>query len=468
MDSLGITKKTLFMWTAVAFICMSVSLSAQITFTDVFPDLDFEEPIYFGPFPGKTETYVVLEQHAGNVLVVSKQGDIWTKSILYNLDVHQNAEMGLLGFAFHPDFLNNRKYYISYDPPEEFSNIVEERAVDETLIADSGEEGVLIFNIDDPYSNHNGGTIAFGPDGYLYFGTGDGGFNFSNLTDDPEANGQNTNSLLAKMLRVDVNSQENGKNYAIPPDNPFAGGGGAGEVFAYGLRNPWKWSFDPLNGDLWVGDVGASATEEVNIITAGGNYGWVSMEGTAGTNTGNMILPVFSYGRADGRAVIGGVVYRANPESPYYGSYFTADYYTQNLWGLKKNGTDAATATELGTAPTGISSFGYDELGRIYAVGHGNGIIYRLDSPDLGGQSTGIGSLGIPKIQSSKTFHVSRGGILNPDLFIAGDKWEMISSNGTKSKTFSLQARRIPVETDCGLYLLRNTRTGSNNILLVF
>jgi glucose/arabinose dehydrogenase len=385
----------------------------QIQFKDAFPGVKFAEPVYFGAFPGKPKANVVLEQHKGLALIVYQNGANWVKDTLVKIDVHQSGEMGFLGIAFHPQFAANRKYYVSYDPPGDFFNIVEERIADATGMKDSGTKPRTLFKITDPYSNHNGGSIAFGPkDGLLYFGTGDGGSG-----GDPKGNGQNTNVLLAKFLRVDVDRKDEGLEYGIPTDNPYAKGGGLPEIFAIGVRNPWKWSFDPLNGDLWVGDVGQDEIEETDIITLGGNYGWKAMEGPSGTNNGKMILPVHSYTHSVGTAIIGGVVFRGNPASKYYGTYFTTDINTRKFWALKKNGAALATVEELPTPPTGMSSFGTDAEGRIYMVGLSTGVIYLLDSPDLtpaasigdrGGAMTG---------RYGRSFMSAPGALLDAELF---------------------------------------------------
>jgi glucose/arabinose dehydrogenase len=391
---------------------------AQIAFTNAFPNLTFAEPVFFGVYPGKPKTYVILEQHKGNVLLVSQSGSSWTKDTLVTVAVHQGTEMGLLGIAFHPDFANNRRYFLSYDPPKEFSNILEERKVNESFTKDAGTAPLEIFNITDKWVNHNGGQVFFGPkDGYLYFATGDGG----SMENDPDGNAQNKNVLLGKMLRIDVDKKEGGLNYGIPSTNPFASGGGRGEIFAYGFRNPFKWSFDPLTGDIWLGDVGWLTMEEVNLVTLGGNYGWKIMEGTGGTNSGSMTLPVYAYGRTLGSAVIGGVVFRGDPASKYYGTYFAADFYKTSLWSLTKSGPNAASFTNQGTTPTGISGFGTDETGRIYACGHGKGIIYMLDSPDLQGKTT-VSTMGRRKGRAYRpVFHLKKGEALHPDIFSEAD-----------------------------------------------
>ncbi|MEO6098111.1 MAG: PQQ-dependent sugar dehydrogenase, partial [Fibrobacteria bacterium] len=320
-----------------------------------------------------------------------------------------------------------------------------------TGMKDSGTKPRTLFKITDPYSNHNGGTIAFGPkDGLLYFGTGDGGG-----AGDPQGNSQNPDVLLGKFLRIDVDRQDAGLEYGIPSDNPYAKGGGRPEVFAIGLRNSWKWSFDPLNGDLWAGDVGQNRIEETDIIVLGGNYGWKSMEGPDGTNNGKMILPVHSYPRSVGTSVIGGVVFRGNPGSKYYGTYFTTDIYSRKFWALKKNGTGLAGVEELPMTPTGMSSFGTDAEGRIYMVGHTTGIIYLLDSPDLtptvsirkrGGAMTG---------KYGRSFMSAPGARLNAELFARWPVLELFTTGGVRLGVVTRNHPNLPATLDAGVYLLR-------------
>lgn len=353
-------------------------------YADAFPGLKFERPVYLAEVPGKPETFLVLEQ-PGAIQIVSR-GDSaggWKKTPFARIDVTGGGdggdERGLLGFAFHPDFAANRRYFVCFVKGSE--DVLEEGLADATLLKDSGRPRRNILRIADPFQNHNGGSIAFGPkDGYLYMGTGDGG-----SAGDPQGNGQNRKALLGKFLRIDVNDTAGGKAYGIPKDNPFLDGSAAPEVWAYGLRNPWKWSFDAATGDLWAGDVGQNTLEEVDLIEKGGNYGWNPWEGDrchsgSGTDCGlpGHKRPLFVYGRDNkgGISVTGGFVFRGDAASPYYGSFILGDYGTNNVWALKKDGK----ATPLPRAPEiGISSFGIDSKGRMYVMGVFGETIYRMD-----------------------------------------------------------------------------------------
>jgi glucose/arabinose dehydrogenase len=441
---------------------MTVAALAQapnVVLTDAFPGTKFSKPVFFGPFPGRPGTHVVLEQHRGNVLLVTKpaSGSIAIDT-LYTVKVGQTLEQGLLGIAFHPDFATNHKYYLSYTPSgSPYYDIVEERMTDASGKKDAGTGRVLI-QIEDPYENHNGGNIAFSPkDGFLYYAVGDGGG-----LNDPKANGQNVNSWLAKMHRIDVNSKDAGLEYHIPADNPFAQGGGKPETFAYGLRNPWRWSFDPVTGELWEGDVGEATWEEVNLIVKGGNYGWKAMEGFDGTDDGKMVKPLFTFDHQrisvnpNGPAIIGGRIFRGNPQSKLYGAYFMACYGTKRFWMLQRNDT-GIVATVLSPTPTNLSSFGHDAEGRLYACGLNNGTIYLLDHPDLAPSSIGVRTSKPNRL--GRYFIVNADGRLDASLFQAATSLDLIDLKGNRLATLSRQHNRLPSGLTKGVYLLHN-RTG--------
>lgn len=276
-------------------------------------------------------------------------------------------EMGLLGLAFHPDFAQNSYFYVNYTG--EGGDTFISRFTSSGDSADPASE-VILLRVNQPYPNHNGGTLNFGPDGYLYAGLGDGG-----LAGDPHGNGQSLDTLLGKILRIDVDSAV---PYAIPADNPFGN-----EIWAYGLRNPWRMSFDSATGDLFIGDVGQGEWEEIDIIPAGSaggqNFGWNFREGAHpydGTPPGGLIDPIAEYSHAEGGcSVTGGYVYRgAIPE--WNGIYLFGDYCTGFIWGLIN--VDGQWQKELlFDTDVNITSFGQDEQGEIYLIGDGGGV-YRL------------------------------------------------------------------------------------------
>jgi glucose/arabinose dehydrogenase len=237
--------------------------------------------------------------------------------------------------------------------------------------------------MEDPAGNHNGGMIAFGPDGKLWVGTGDGG-----SAGDPWDNARDRRSLLGKMLRLDVA----GERYAVPPDNPFAQGGGRGEIWSLGLRNPWRFSFDRATGELWIGDVGQNAREEIDVEdparrAAGAgpvHYGWKTMEGRHcftprdGCSTEGLTLPVHDYGRDEGCSVTGGYVYRGRAIPELVGHYLFSDYCTGTVWSLRRDEAGRATVSTLLEAGTNISSFGEDEAGELYLCDHTGGRVLKL------------------------------------------------------------------------------------------
>jgi uncharacterized repeat protein (TIGR03806 family) len=283
------------------------------------------------------------------------------------------GETGLLGMAFHPQFETNRYVYFNYIGRNANNNM--ETRVTRFEVASNGiinrDSEIILLRFNQPYSNHNGGAIAFGSDGYLYISSGDGGSG-----GDPQQNGQNTNNLLGKILRIDVNNISEGRSYAIPADNPFAVTGGSPEIWAYGLRNPWRFGFDRETNELWVGDVGQGAWEEVNLVTRGGNYGWGDMEGDfcyserSNCSTANKIKPVLSIDHDTGVcSVIGGYVYRGTQYPAAYGKYFFTDYCVNTMQSITRNTNGTISVNSHGNVPVDIVSFAQDNQGELYAIG---------------------------------------------------------------------------------------------------
>jgi glucose/arabinose dehydrogenase len=280
-------------------------------------------------------------------------------------------EQGLLGLAFHPQYAQNGRFFVNYTDNNGHDVIARFNVSSDPNLADPTSETNLI-NVSDPFPNHNGGVLTFGPDGYLYAGLGDGG-----SQGDPFGNAQNTGVLLGKILRLDVDS---GEPYAIPSDNPFGN-----EVWAYGLRNPWRLSFDRLTDDLYIGDVGQNAWEEIDFLAAGSpggaNFGWNYREGThdyEGNAPEGVIDPVAEYGHPEGGcSVTGGYVYRGETMPEWNGIYLYGDYCTGLIWGLIRS-EDTWQSQLLFDIDVTITSFGQDEAGEIYLVSDSGGI-YRLE-----------------------------------------------------------------------------------------
>jgi glucose/arabinose dehydrogenase len=292
------------------------------------------------------------------------------------------GERGLLSVAFPPGYSSKRYFYVDYTNTGGNTVVSRFRLTTDPDLADPGSEQVVL-TIVQPYANHNGGQLAFGPDGYLYVGMGDGG-----SAGDPQNNAQNGAALLGKILRIDVES--GAAPYAVPPSNPFAGRAGyRGEIWALGLRNPWRFSFDRRTGDLYIADVGQNQYEEIDFQPAGDsggeNYGWRTME--AGhcfdpnpcTQTG-LVQPVFEYDHSNGCSVTGGFVYRGGLYPRMQGVYFFSDYCSGRLWGLRRDGSSWQT-TQLLDSTFAVSTFGEDEAGNIYLSDYNAGDVYKLTDP---------------------------------------------------------------------------------------
>lgn len=291
----------------------------------------------------------------------------------------QGNEQGLLGLAFHPQYSQNGFFYVNYTDRRGDTVIARFSAQSPSANqADSGSEQVLL-QVDQPYSNHNGGQVSFGPDGYLYIGLGDGG-----SANDPQGNGQSTNTLLGKLLRIDV---DNGERYAIPADNPFVSGGGLPEIWAYGLRNPWRFSFDRATGDLYIADVGQNIWEEINYLPTGSpggaNLGWDLREGAhpfegSVPDGVQLVEPVAEYQHPVGCSVTGGYVYRGQALPEFQGVYLYSDFCSGKVWGLLRLPDGSWQNQVLFETGLNVSSFGIDEAGEIYLVDQSNGAISLL------------------------------------------------------------------------------------------
>ncbi|MEO1617626.1 MAG: family 16 glycoside hydrolase [Planctomycetota bacterium] len=357
-----------------------------------FPNLKWDEwePVDEN---GKVRELRLMELTAaddgsGRLFAVSQYGEIWafqndpqvSKSSMF-LDLRGNVkdfkasganEEGLLGLAFHPEYKSNGKFYVYYTHPTDKKSILSQFTVssDDPNRADPSSETV-VMEIDQPFANHNGGSIEFGPDGYLYIGLGDGG-----SRNDPVASGQDLSQLLGSILRIDVDGGSDQLAYGIPDDNPFTKVADArGEIFAHGMRNPWRLAFDSKTGDLWVGDVGQELWEEVNVIVKGGNYGWSDREGMS--NFGNRppvpgvsspIDPVWQYDHRIGRSITGGRVYRSTRMPQLNGKYLYADYVSGVVWALTFDPATKKVLANEQVIPDSIPvlAFGEDQSGEIY------------------------------------------------------------------------------------------------------
>lgn len=359
------------------------SIHEKIILKNAFPNLSFEMPVEFlSPDDGTRRNFVVAQK--GKIHVFQNNSNVKSTGIFLDIEkkVTAGGEQGLLGMAFHPLYKSNGYFYLNYTRSNpKLESVISRFTVSKTNAnqADINSE-VIVLTYDQPYGNHNGGKVAFGHDGFLYIAVGDGGSG-----GDPQKNGQNKANLLGKILRIDVNKKASGLNYAIPADNPFKSNsnGFREEIFAYGLRNPWRFSFDKTTGELWAGDVGQNKIEEIDIVKKGENYGWNIMEaedcfGTASCKTGGLALPVWSYkqGPQTGNSVTGGHVYRGKMIPGMQGKYIYGDYVTGNIWALSKAG-NGKYSNSLQLKHTGtISSFGEDANNELYVCSYSDGKIY--------------------------------------------------------------------------------------------
>ncbi len=346
-----------------------------------YPALAFDRPVFVTPIPGTGRLAVVLQE--GRIVAFDDRDDVTAVDTFLDISqrVEDQDELGLLGLAFDPDFANNRRFYVNYTttrpvPPRTVTVIARFEVSATSGVADPLSEAILL-EYDQPFTNNNGGMLAFGPDGRLYVGSGDGG-----SFDDPSGNAQNLNSLLGKILRITTTPAA-----IVPPDNPFVGEPNVREeIWAYGLRNPWRFSFDRATGRMWIGDVGQDALEEIDHGAAGANFGWNVFEGSrsninpGGLPASDFTAPVFEYGRSFGQSITGGYVYRGSAIPGLAGRYVYADFISGRIWALTVNGVVAVGNEQIAVA-LNPSSFGETATGELLVVSYAGGL-FRL-VPDL-------------------------------------------------------------------------------------
>jgi glucose/arabinose dehydrogenase len=375
----------------------------------VFPNLTFTRPVGMLQAPNDATRWFVIGK-PGVIHVFDNQPNVQSPQEFLNITQRvsesANDELGLLGLAFHPDWPANRRFYVFYSGGNPLSSFVSEFMADASGTAGDPNSERQLIRIQKPggQSNHNGGNIAFGPDGFLYIGVGDGGG--GNDQHGAIGNGQLRSTLHGKILRIDVNtSNPVATPYLIPSSNPFAsvttlcrdnGNSPSNmdcpEIYAMGFRNPWRWSFDKQTGDLFVGDVGQSAREEVDRVVLGGNYGWRCFEGTRNTGMAcgsepNLLPPIAEYDRSFGQSITGGYVYRGKAFPQLVGRYVFGDFIFGNIWSIAADTQPTLDLVSANVQPfdsdLAISSFAEDSDGELYVVHYGNnvnpdGALYRL------------------------------------------------------------------------------------------
>jgi glucose/arabinose dehydrogenase len=354
----------------------------KVGFDTVVDGLD--SPLAIANAGDGSKRLFVAEQ-GGRIRIV-KDGKLQDGSFLdVGGEITTGGERGLLGFAFHPGYPTDPRVFVDYTDAHgdtQVSSFTVDPSDPDRL--DPSSEVKILF-VKQPYANHNGGALAFGPDGMLYISLGDGGSG-----GDPQGNGQSLQALLGKILRIDVDRTANGRPYAIPPDNPFAGGGSGArqEIWLVGLRNPWRMSFDRATGDLWIGDVGQNAWEEIDVVRAGAaggiNFGWNAMEGrhcfqpSTGCENAAYTLPVTEYGHDQGCTVIGGYVDRGTSQPALAGGYLFADYCSGRVWAIDPTKDSVETPTVVAETSHSFSAFGEDEAGELYATDIGGGQLLKV------------------------------------------------------------------------------------------
>ncbi len=386
------------------------------------------EPTFAGAAPGDPDGLYVTEKSSGRIVRVDLgTGAQTTFHDIPASDLSTSGERGLLNLAFHPDYAVNGRFFVFMTDPAGSIAVTEyQRSLADPLVADPAARAVI--TIPHPaFDNHNGGSLAFGLDGYLYISTGDGGG-----ANDPSNNSQNPNTLLGKILRIDVDTDgfpsDNARNYAIPASNPFAASAGAVEIFALGVRNPWRMTVDNATGDLWIGDVGQGALEEVDVIAAasagGQNFGWRILEGTrpnfAGSTAG-FTAPIFEYTHATGQSITGGYVYHG-PAPGLQGDYVFADFVSGRFFSYLPGRNEVVELTDRIVGAVGgielISSFGLDASGALYVVSI-TGSIFRLDpsSASTDGNDALYGDAGNDELRGGAGDDVLVGGVGNDQMF---------------------------------------------------
>jgi glucose/arabinose dehydrogenase len=343
---------------------------------------DFDSPIYL-THAGDTRLFVAEQ---GGLIWIIENGEVLPDpfldiSLLLSDDVFSGSytERGLLGLAFHPNYAENGLFFLSYTDVNGDSVIARYHvSTDDPNLADP-DSAAVILTVDQPFADHNGGYIGFGPDGYLYIGFGDGG-----SLEDPSKNGQKTDTLLSKILRIDINAD----TYTVPDDNPFVGNADyLPEIWAIGVRNPWRMSFDRASGDLYIGDVGQWDWEEVNFQPAaskgGENYGWSAFQGAHPfidqPTSSEVTMPIFEYPHAEGCAITGGYVYRGDALPELQGVYFFGDYCTGRIWTMIHSDAGVWLTSLFMDSDQVITSFGEDMQGELYTLDY-KGKVHRLEA----------------------------------------------------------------------------------------
>jgi glucose/arabinose dehydrogenase len=386
-------KRTIYTVILLLLINFAYAQNPNITLTDAFPNLTFNKALHLTHSGDGTNRIFVIQQD-GRIIVLPNDSNATVSQTKVFLDISNkisssSGEQGLLGLTFHPNYSSNGYIYINYTAPSPLRTVISRFKVktsDPNKIDSLSEYKLLEIN--QPYTNHNGGSVMFGMDGFLYIGMGDGG-----SAGDPSGNAQNLQVLLGKMLRIDINDTTATRRYLIPPTNPFYNNPSAGkeEIYTWGMRNPWKYSQDPVTGLIYCADVGQGNWEEIDIIQNGKNYGWKTMEGfvcyspSSGCDTSGKTLPIKAYNHSAGDcSVTGGYVYRGFRRPELRGAYIYGDYCSGRIWMLRYNNGVVTSDSLLTQKSIALTSFGVDQFNELYIVASAaSGKIWRLNKSPL-------------------------------------------------------------------------------------
>ncbi|MEX2603933.1 MAG: PQQ-dependent sugar dehydrogenase [Gracilimonas sp.] len=415
----------------------SYDSAAQVEIIDAYPALSFNAPIDY-QYANEDDNYVYVAERNGRIKVFENDPGTSESEVFLDISdqVNTSGEGGLLGFAFHPEYEANGYFYVYYTPGDPFRSVISRFEASPSEMTANENSELTLLEVNQPYTNHNAGQIRFGPDGYLYIALGDGGSG-----GDPHDNGQDPATLLGSILRIDVDNTQDSMNYAIPEDNPFVDNeeGYREEIYAYGLRNPYRFSFDAESGELWVADVGQSTREEINVVERGLNYGWNTMEGSLcyepprGCETSGKELPVYEYGRDEGGSITGGFVYRGTGVPELAGRYVYADFVSGNIWSLGWDGEEATDNQLIDTfSGNQLITFGEDQNQELY-FGSFDGNIYTF-------QSTATSNEDESEVPTSTQLFQNYPNPFNPSTTI---NYQLSKHSDVKLEVFDMLGRKI-------------------------
>jgi len=462
-------------FTSAILLLLSLNLYTQVSFSPAFPSVSVTAPVFLTHAGDGTNRIFVVQQ-SGTIKVFANDSTATSSTTFIDVSnkIITGSERGLLGLAFHPNYTSNRYFFVYYTRTGDGALVISRFTTQSgnPNKADSLSELIMITIAHPTYSNHNGGCLMFGQDGYLYAGIGDGGSG-----GDPNNNAQNTMALLGKILRLDINNPSGGNNYGIPPGNPYNGTNGRQEIFCIGMRNPWRFSQDLVTGKIYCGDVGQDAWEEVDTLAVGKNYGWRCYEGNHPYNTsgcgpiGNYTFPIKEYPNAGvDCSITGGYVYRGIRVPWLVGRYIYGDYCSRKVWKLllNSNGTVSDTA-QIGTSPGGILSFGVDQNNELY-VCCSNNVIYKFVNTLIGINGNGgnipldfVLEQNFPNPFNPATtikFSIVDNGFVDLSVFsVTGQELANLVHENMKPGTYNIEWK--PENMPSGVYIYRLTVNGS-------